>query len=78
MAAANNANEDKGLDVGPPKDDDSDGMKLVQAADRLERAAKFLRPLTTLAANNVDIWLTSYDVSVRRSKTMLLTRPLPC
>ena len=66
-AAAGSANEDKGLDASPPKDDDPDGKKLVQASDRLERAAKFLNPLTTHAAHNVDAWLAIYDVAIRRS-----------
>ena len=66
--AANSTNEDKGLDVGPPKDDDPDGVKLLQSQDGLEKAAKFLNPLTTLALNNIDAWTTIYDVAVRRSE----------
>lgn len=51
----------------PPKDDDPDGAKLLQAEDRLERAAKFLNPLTTHASNNIDAWIAIYDVAIRRS-----------
>ncbi len=61
-------NEDKGLDASPPKDDDPDGSKLLQAPEPLERAAKWLKPLNTLAAGNIEAWIAIYDVAVRRSK----------
>ena len=68
LAANPNAtNEDKGLDVSPPKDEDPDGTKLLQAPDLLERAAKLLKPLATMAKDNVDAWIAIYDVAVRRS-----------
>ena len=67
VANQNPANEDKGLDVGPPKDEDPDGIKLLQAPDPLERAAKVLKPLATMAKDNIDAWLAIYDVAVRRS-----------
>ena len=70
IAATNTANEDKGLDVGPPKDDDPDGVKLLQAQDGLEKAAKFLGPLSTLAADNIDAWIAIYDVAIRRSEIL--------
>ena len=76
IAASGSANEDKGLDVVPPKDDDPDGMKLLQAADRLERAAKFLNPLTTLAPKNIDVWIAIYDVAIRRSKPSAWSLPI--
>ena len=64
--AANAANEDKGLEVSPPKDDDPDGTKLVQSPEPLERAAKALKPLVTLVKDNIEVWLVIYDVAVRR------------
>ena len=67
MAVANSS-EDKGLEPAPPKDDDPDGTKLITAPDGLDRAAKFLQPLTTLAKDNVDAWIAIYDVAVRRRK----------
>lgn len=65
-AAAPSTNEDKGLEA-IPKDDDPEGLKLIGVSDPLEQAAKLLAPLSTLAANNIDIWITIYDVAVRRS-----------
>ncbi|KAH9849573.1 NMDA receptor-regulated protein 1a [Lenzites betulinus] len=67
-ASANGSNEDKGLEAGPPKDDDPDGAKLLQAPEPLERAAKLLKPLSTLAKDNVQAWAAIYDVAVRRKK----------
>ncbi|TBU45151.1 N-terminal acetyltransferase A, auxiliary subunit [Dichomitus squalens] len=67
-ANQNSANEDKGLDIGPPKDEDPDGTKLLQASDPLERAAKVLKPLTTMAKDNIDAWLAIHDVAVRRKR----------
>jgi N-alpha-acetyltransferase 15/16, NatA auxiliary subunit len=60
--------EDKGLDVGPAKDDDPDGSKLLASKDGLEKAAKLLNPLTTLAPQNTDAWIAVYDVAIRRSE----------
>lgn len=62
------SSEDKGLEPQRAKDDDPDGKKLLQAKDTLERAAKFLAPLSTLAGDNIDTWIAIYDVAVRRSK----------
>ncbi|KAF7323856.1 hypothetical protein MKEN_00606900 [Mycena kentingensis (nom. inval.)] len=62
-----NNNEDKGLEP-PVKDDDPDGSKLLQCTDPLERAAKLLKPLTTQAESNVDVWVATYDVASRRKK----------
>uniref|UniRef100_A0A5K1JUL3 RTX-toxin n=1 Tax=Ganoderma boninense TaxID=34458 RepID=A0A5K1JUL3_9APHY len=66
-ANPNATNEDKGLDVSPPKDEDPDGTKLLQGPDLLERAAKVLKPLITMAKDNVDAWFAIYDVAIRRS-----------
>ncbi len=68
IAPGGNTNEDKGLELAPPKDDDADGTKLLQASDGLDRAAKFLSPLSTLTKDNIDAWIAIYDVAVRRSK----------
>ena len=67
---------DKDLDPPPPKDDDPEGLKLLGSADVLERASKLLHPLTTLAPNNIDVWITVYDVSMRRSEDLFLLNPL--
>lgn len=65
---ASAAIDDKGLEVGPVKDDDPDGSKLLASTDGLEKAAKLLNPLSTLAPKNIDVWIAIYDVAVRRSK----------
>lgn len=44
-------------------------MKLLQVQDLLERAAKWLAPLGTLAKGNLNAWIVIYDVAVRRSKS---------
>lgn len=62
----NSSNEDKGLEPPPPKDEDPDGSKLIQEKDGLERAAKYLAPLASLATKNIDVWIAIYDVAVRR------------
>ena len=51
----------------PPKDDDPDGKKLLATTDPLGDAAKWLKPLETLAGDRVDVWMAIYDVAVRRS-----------
>ncbi|KAA1473007.1 N-terminal acetyltransferase A, auxiliary subunit [Dentipellis sp. KUC8613] len=75
-AAASAGNEDKGLDVPTPKDDDPDGTKLLTGPEPLERAWKFLLPLTTLAKDNIDVWIAVYDVAVRRGKYLQAARAL--
>lgn len=50
------------------KDDDPDGLKQLGATDRLEQAHKLLRSLGTFAPNNIDLWIATYDVAIRRSK----------
>ncbi|CCM05111.1 uncharacterized protein FIBRA_07318 [Fibroporia radiculosa] len=75
-ATATSANEDKGLEPGPAKDDDLDGTKLLQAQDGLEKAAKMLAPLSTLAKDNVDAWIATYDVAVRRKKYLQAVKAL--
>ena len=62
------ANDDKGLESIPAKDEDPDGHKLLASPDPLERAAKLLSPLSSLAAENIDMWIAMYDVAIRRSK----------
>lgn len=59
---------EKELEIVQPKDDDPDGLKQLGAADRLEQASKLLHPLSTLAPNNIDMWIATYDVAIRRSK----------
>ncbi|KAI0634817.1 NMDA receptor-regulated protein 1a [Trametes polyzona] len=75
-AQATSTNEDKGLDASPPKDDDPDGTKLFQAPEPLERAAKILKPLGTLAKDNFDGWIAIYDVAVRRKKYLQAAQAL--
>jgi len=65
--SAGSTSEDKGLDAGPAKDDDPDGLKLLGCADPLERAAKWLRSVKGVK-RRVDVWIAVYDVSVRRSE----------
>jgi hypothetical protein len=60
--------EDKGLEPGPTKDDDPDGSKLLSSTNGLDKAAKFLSPLSDLTPRNIDVWITSYDVAIRRRK----------
>ena len=72
------ANEDKGLDVDKPKDEDPDGAKLLQASDPLERAAKYLKPLATMAKDSVETWIAIYDVAVRRSRRSHCLLSLSC
>jgi peptide alpha-N-acetyltransferase len=66
--AANSANEDKGLEAPALKDDDPDGTKLLASSDGLETAAKLLQPLVNLELPSVRLWVTIYDVAVRRSE----------
>ncbi|GBE89082.1 N-terminal acetyltransferase A complex subunit nat1 [Sparassis crispa] len=73
---APSANEDKGLEPGPMKDDDPDGTKLLQLPDPLERAAKLVAPLSTLAKDNIDAWIAIYDVAVRRKKYLQAVKAL--
>jgi len=61
---------DRDLDPPPPKDEDPDGLKLLGSPDVLERASKLLHPLSTVAPNNVDVWITVYDVAIRRKKLL--------
>jgi len=65
-AAAASTNEDKGLDITPQKDEDPDGVKLLTSPEPLERAWKLLSPLLRLSISNIDLWLSVYDVAVRR------------
>lgn len=74
--ASASPNEDKGLELGPAKDDDPDGMKLLQVQDLLERAAKWLAPLGTLAKGNLNAWIVIYDVAVRRKKYLRAVKAL--
>ncbi|KAK7439356.1 hypothetical protein VKT23_017581 [Stygiomarasmius scandens] len=48
VAAAQNNNEDKGLEPPTPPDDDLDGKKVLGCEDPLERAAKLLGPISKL------------------------------
>ena len=66
--AATSANEDKGLEAPAPKDDDPDGTKLLASPDGLETAAKLLQPLVSIELSSIRLWVTVYDVAVRRSK----------
>jgi len=75
-AAAASTNEDKGLDAIPQKDDDPDGMKLLTSPEPLERAWKLLLPLLRLSISNIDLWISVYDVAVRRGKYLQAVRAL--
>ncbi|KAF8639266.1 hypothetical protein AX16_010338 [Volvariella volvacea WC 439] len=69
-------NEDKGLEVPAPKDEDPDGSKLLASPDPLDKAAKFLAPLVSLAPGNSEVWLVGYDVAIRRKKLLQAVRAL--
>jgi len=75
-AAAASTNEDKGLDITPQKDEDPDGIKLLTSPEPLERAWKLLFPLLRLSISNIDLWLSVYDVAVRRGKYLQAIRAL--
>lgn len=70
--AATSANEDKGLEAPAPKDDDPDGTRLLSAPEGLETAAKLLQPLVNLELPSVRLWVTVYDVAIRRSKMKII------
>lgn len=53
-------------------------MKLLLASDGLERAAKILSPLATLASQNIEVWIVSFDVALRRREYMLCLDVLLC
>ncbi|KAH9990949.1 NMDA receptor-regulated protein 1-domain-containing protein [Russula compacta] len=75
-AAAASTNEDKGLDLTPQKDDDPDGIKLLTSPEPLDRAWKLLSPLLPLSITNIDLWISVYDVAVRRGKYLQAVRAL--
>ncbi|KAI0047730.1 N-terminal acetyltransferase A, auxiliary subunit [Auriscalpium vulgare] len=74
--AAASGNEDKGLELVQPKDEDPDGVKLLSDPDPLERAWKFLAPLPGLAQDSIDVWIAVYDVAIRRGKYLQAVRAL--
>jgi hypothetical protein len=65
LAIANPKEEE----VQPPKDDDLDGLKLFSQEKPIEQALKLLRPLESLQVQDVDVWLTIYDVAMRRRES---------
>ncbi|KAI0341366.1 N-terminal acetyltransferase A, auxiliary subunit [Trametopsis cervina] len=75
-AQPTNAAEDKGLELSPAKDDDPDGSKLLQVADSLERAAKFLSPLAAQPQDDIRAWIAIYDVAIRRKKYLQAAQAL--
>ncbi|KAF9652586.1 N-terminal acetyltransferase A, auxiliary subunit [Thelephora ganbajun] len=73
---ATSANEDKGLEAPAPKDDDPDGTKLLASSEGLEIAAKLLQPLVNLELPSIRLWVTVYDVAVRRKKYLQAVKAL--
>lgn len=67
--APTSSNEDKGLEPPDPKDEDPEGLTLVAATDGLERARAGLLPLAEFMKGDVEYWVVSYDIAVRRSKS---------
>ncbi|CAE6505655.1 unnamed protein product [Rhizoctonia solani] len=63
-------------EIPPPKDDDPDGLKLLSQEKPLEQALKLLRPLEALQVQDVDVWLTIYDVAMRRKKYLQALKAL--
>jgi len=70
------ASEDKGLEAPAPKDEDPDGIKALSVPDGLERAAKLLQPIISLPTKNIDVWIATYDVAVRRKKYLQALKAL--
>ncbi|KIM24065.1 hypothetical protein M408DRAFT_331983 [Serendipita vermifera MAFF 305830] len=58
------------------KDDDPDGHKAISVEDPIEQAAKLLQPFTARNHQNVDIWIMTYDVAIRRKKYLQALRAL--
>ncbi|KAI0305165.1 NMDA receptor-regulated protein 1-domain-containing protein [Multifurca ochricompacta] len=75
-ATAALTNEDKTLDPTPQRDEDPDGIKLLTNPDPLERAWKLLSPLLRLSISNIEVWISIYDVAVRRGKYLQAIRAL--
>ena len=48
------------------KDEDPEGTKLLTSPEPLERAWKLLFPLLRLSISNIELWISIYDVAVRR------------
>ena len=71
-SANSSSNEDKGLEPGPPKDEDPDGQKALAVSDPLEQAWKLLKPFLNQSSNSIEMWIIIYDVSIRRSKLYFL------
>ncbi|CAE6457624.1 unnamed protein product [Rhizoctonia solani] len=69
-------NSAKEEEVPPPKDDDPDGLKLLSQANPIEQALKLLRPLETLEVRDINVWLTIYDVAIRRKKYLQALKAL--
>lgn len=67
MAAMDDSKNDA---APPPKDDDPDGMKALSVQEPLNEAALLLRPLEKLRPERTDVWLTVFDVAIRRSKIL--------
>ncbi|TDL19618.1 N-terminal acetyltransferase A auxiliary subunit [Rickenella mellea] len=70
------SNEDKGLEPGPAKDEDPEGIKALGVKDPIEQAWKLLKPFATPTQNSLDVWIAVYDVSVRRQKYLLAAKAL--
>ncbi|KAF7975522.1 hypothetical protein HWV62_9339 [Athelia sp. TMB] len=75
--AAGTANDEKNLEPSVLVDDDPDGSKLIAADDGLERAAKLLNPIVALLKDNVDVWIATYDVAIRRTSSLPQEPPAP-
>ncbi|CUA71486.1 N-alpha-acetyltransferase 16, NatA auxiliary subunit [Rhizoctonia solani] len=70
------ANHAKEEEAPPPKDDDPDGLKLLSQDKPIEQALKLLRPLEALQVQDIDVWLTIYDVAMRRKKYLQALKAL--
>lgn len=78
LAAAAAASQNKDDEDGTPaaKDEDPDGHKVISVETPLEEAAKLLQPLSARKHANIDIWVITYDVAIRRSKYVLILAPM--
>jgi hypothetical protein len=66
LTASQSANEDKGLEPPPAKDEDPLGLELLNTSEPLQLAIRWLAPFDHLSVNDKHIWALTYDVSVRR------------
>ncbi|WFD31251.1 hypothetical protein MSPP1_002285 [Malassezia sp. CBS 17886] len=58
----------------PPKDPDPRGERLVSTKTPLDDAHKFIRRLQETSPEQIDTWVTTFDVAIRQRKWLLALR----